>query len=343
MAREEPPNKASNAPRQSASFHRHSRRRYFSAFTLLLSFLLAGDSDLHKNSGNIVSASNWAQTSGVTLQNNAQTEKTPWAARWGLFSGVLQMQRPAACAGELTPAMALLSEEEAKAAAEEGSAAETADDQLILVMGGDNYDRKQGGGYLLNDVWSTPGTLWNALTSDVETNKWGDPLPKIQADMKWKRVKGTTSVPDGVEYEEWIACAASRVTYAGVICNENQYQEIGGVPKWHPDMKCQCPSSAYDKYPDRTWGPRRNAAALGFGRLMFVFGGRSRSMSDLPAAEAIGSIEDDIRPKGFVREKSTLMNDVWSSPNGQEWTLVTPGCRADHMQGKSMVYALLIG
>ena len=246
---------------------------------------------------------------------------------------MLQKQRPAACAGEITPAMALLSEEDAKAAAQ-GSAADVADDQLILVMGGDNYDRKVGGGYLLNDVWSSPGTLWKALTSDVEVNKWGDPLPKIQSEMKWKRVKSTTSVPPGVEYDEWIACAASRVTYAGVICDDSKYQDIGGVKKWHPGMRCQCPSIAYDKYPDRTWGPRRDAAAIGFGRLMFVIGGRSRSMTDLPAAEAIGSIAGDERPQGFVREKSSLMNDVWSSPNGQEWTLVTPGCRGDHMQGE---------
>ena len=267
------------------------------------------------------------------MQNNAQTEKTPWSRRWGLFSGVLQMQRPAACAGEVTPAMAILDAEAAKAAAA-GSSAAAADDQLIVVMGGDNYDRKAGGGYLLNDVWTSPGVLWQALTSDVEVNKWGDPLPKIQSEMKWKRVKSTTSVPSGVNYDEWIACAASRVTYAGKICDENQYQSVGGASKWHPAMKCQCPSVAYDKHPDRTWGPRRDAAAIGFGRLMFVIGGRSRSMTDLPASEAIGSIEGDERPKGFIREKSSLMNDVWSSPNGQEWTLVTPGCRVDHMQGE---------
>ena len=62
----------------------------------------AGERGKTFSSSVLVSASNWAQTSGEALQNNVQTEKTPWSRRWGLFSGVLQKQRPAACAGEIT-------------------------------------------------------------------------------------------------------------------------------------------------------------------------------------------------------------------------------------------------
>ena len=72
-----------------------------------------------------------------------------------------------------------------------------------------------------------PGVEWKATTSTVEKTKWGEPLAKIQADMTWRRVKGTTSAPSGVDYEEWIACAASRITYGGVVCDESQYEEVG--------------------------------------------------------------------------------------------------------------------
>ena len=275
-------------------------------------------------------SSNWAQTSGPKLQNNAQTEKSPWEERWGSFTAVLQMQRPAACLNVVTPTMNILSEEELE---NEGNKEGTdADDQLILIMGGDDYNRKDGGGYFYNDVWTSPGVKWKSVVSNVEKTKWGEPLAKIQAEMGWKKVKSTSAPPSGVDYLEWIACSASRVTYSGIICDDAKYETVGAASKWHPDMKCECPSSEYDKYPSRTWGARRDAAAIGFGRLMYIIGGRSRAMTDIPASETIGSIFNDFRPQGFLREKSVLMNDVWSSPDGQNWKLETPGCSGDHMQ-----------
>ena len=247
------------------------------------------------------------------------------------------MQRPAACLGETTPTMNIVDggDEPEPAAPGEvplGGDTSSGDDQLIMLMGGDDYNRKDGGGYMFNDVWTTPGVLWKSIVSTVATTKWGDPLAKIQAEMGWKKAKSSSSPPSGVEYFDWIACSASRVTYSGIICNENGYETVGGVSKWHPAMKCECPSTEYDKYPARTWGARRDAAAIGFGRLIYVIGGRSRSMSDMPVSETIGGIEDDKRPEGFLREKSPLMNDVWSSPDGQNWKLETPGCQIDHMQ-----------
>jgi hypothetical protein len=296
-------------------------------FLLLLPFLLNLFS-LHPST-----SSNWAQVSGPKLQNNAQCERTPWEARWGLFSAVLQKQRPAACLGQVTPTMNILSEEEIAAEKAKGQDAGTsADDQLIMIMGGDDYNRYDGGGYFFNDVWTTPGILWKSIVSTVEKTKWGEPLAKIQAEMTWKKVRSNSAPPSGVDYKKWIACSASRVTYSGIICNENEYETVGGVSKWHEGMKCECPSSEYDKYPARSWGGRRDAAAIGFGRLIYVIGGRSRAMSDIPVSETIGGIYNDIRLDGFTREKSVLMNDVWSSPDGQNWKLETPGCGGDHMQ-----------
>ena len=289
-------------------------------------------------------SSNWAQSSGPKLQNNAQTEETPWEARWGQFVGVLQLQRPPACAGEVTPTMNMLGDEELKAGggnATGGGGGAGADDQLIMVMGGDDYNRYDGGGYFYNDVWSSPGVLWRSIVSTVETTKWGDPLAKIQAEMAWKRVKSVSQPPSGTDYIDWIACASSRVTFAGIICDENGYKKVGGVDKWHPAMKCECPSSEYDQYPSRSWGARRDAAAIGYGRLIFVIGGRSRSMTDIPVSETIGGIHEDKRPKGFIREKSVLMNDVWSSGDGLNWKLETPGCGHDHMQGKYLIFGYL--
>ena len=98
-------------------------------FLLLLPFLLNLFS-LHPST-----SSNWAQVSGPKLQNNAQCERTPWEARWGLFSAVLQKQRPAACLGQVTPTMNILSEEEIAAEKAKGQDAGTsADDQLIMIM-----------------------------------------------------------------------------------------------------------------------------------------------------------------------------------------------------------------
>ena len=288
----------------------------------------------------VTHSANWAQTSGSKLQNNAQTELTPWEGRWGHFVGVLQLQRPPACAGEVTPTMSMAAEDELENDAGEGGGNSTggggsgtsADDQLIMVMGGDDYNRYDGGGYFYNDVWSSPGVLWRSIVSTVEKTKWGDPLAKIQADMRWKSVKSSSQPPSGVDYADWIACAASRVTFSGIICAANEYEDVGGIQKWHSAMKCECPSTEYDKYPARMWSARRDASAIGFGRLIYIIGGRSREGSDIPVSETIGGIFDDIRLDGFVREKSVLTNDVWSSSDGLNWKLVTPGCKHDHMQ-----------
>lgn len=56
-------------------------------------------------------------------------------------------------------------------------------------------------------------------------------------------------------------------------------------------------------------------------------GGRARDLRDIPLDESVGGVLNNYR--GRWREKVVLMGDIWSTEDGEKWTLVTPGCPTD--------------
>ena len=258
---------------------------------------------------------------------------TGWEERWGHSACNFQQQRPVPCEyPDGTDTVESLIDSGATVAA-------TSDDQLILVVGGDTYRREDGYGYYMNDVWSAPGVKWATFTSTVEKDKWGRPRPRRRSKTVWRLESQLKEPPPGVSYRTWIACAASRVNYAGVICNPSDFHVIDDIQYWHEGMKCVCDFQR-DPYPGRMLSPRRAHSSIGFRRKAYVMGGRARNIVDIPYDEAAGGIASDdhinqrVNESGRIRfrEKLELMNDIWETTNGKEWVLTTPGCRAESLQ-----------
>lgn len=140
-----------------------------------------------------------------------------------------------------------------------------------------------------------------AVNSVVDTNQFGAALPRIASQTSW--IESLDQVPPtGIGYKEWLCCLP------GV------YWECSFV-------SCE-PLDPFEG--QRRWSPRRDHAAVTVrNSKMFVMGGRSRALEDIPADEAIGGI---IPPRGRWRERSLLLSDVWLSTDGEAWTMITPGC-----------------
>ena len=299
---------------------------YLHVATLLYGIFLFFETDK-------VLSANWAQISGKPYMDINSVQLTGWSERWGHSATNFQSQRPVPC--EYVEGV----DDNIESLIDSGSTvAATSDDQLILVVGGDSYVQKIGVGYYLNDVWSAPGVKWATFTSTVEKDKWGRPRPRRRSKVVWKQESPHKTPPAGVDYYEWIACAASHVNYPGIQCDKSLYdiEESGGVTLeyWHQGMECQCEPSK-DPYPGRVFSPRRNHASLAFRRKAYIFGGRARNIMDIPYDESVGGIPTDDHvlqqknesQRATYREKTVLMNDIWETSNGDEWFITTPGCR----------------
>lgn len=126
----------------------------------------------------------------------------------------------------------------------------------------------------------------------VHTTIWGDALPGLASRSEWVQLAPDRVPPTDVGYREWLCCATS---------------------KWEC-LITQCfPRDPYEGI--RRWAPRRNHAAVGMNRMIYVLGGRARALEDIPESEANGGI---LGARTRWREPSTLRNDVWSSPDGCE-------------------------
>ena len=143
---------------------------------------------------------------------------TGWSERWGHSATNFQSQRPVPC--EYVEGV----DDNIESLIDSGSTvAATSDDQLILVVGGDTFVQENGVGYYMNDVWSAPGVKWATFTSTVEKDKWGRPRPRRRSKVVWKQESPHKTPPAGVDYYEWIACAASHVNYPGIQCDKSLY------------------------------------------------------------------------------------------------------------------------
>ncbi|KAA0176859.1 hypothetical protein FNF27_01681 [Cafeteria roenbergensis] len=171
----------------------------------------------------------------------------------------------------------------------------------LYLLGGDDYLLTPGSGGYRNDVWYTTGESNIAVNSVVEKNQFGAALPRIVSTTSWVESLDQTP-PQGIGYKEWLCCLP----------------EVN----WECDFVSCSPIDPFQG--QRRWSPRRDHAAVTVKNLkLFVMGGRARALEDIPAAEAIGGI---IPPRGRWRERSILMGDVWMSTDGEDWSLVTPGC-----------------
>ena len=259
-------------------------------------------------------AANWAQTSGFIEQNTVfpyipSVSNKHWQARYGMATVTV----PTTIDPDGTQHLG-----------------------RVFVMGGDTFDGDEyvqkneqqlglhdfnwANGYK-NDVWSTTGTKWRAKGDPRLRSKYHQKLPKVQSLMRWRQVSpGLIPLP-GQTYDQYIVCQDFFVNYrqkAGIKCPNDKT----GVPA-----------------PSVMWSPRRHHAGVYFNGLIWVIGGRAREFVELPEYRSVGGILDPriqdvprtLENAGQLfttqREASVYKSDVWSSPDGLSWTLVTPGCR----------------
>jgi len=277
-----------------------------------------------------VKGANWAQVSGTKYQNAVTNPETRWSTRWGHAAAALMLQRPEPCQYPEGTDLGLTEDE----LEERTRAKSLADDKKILVLGGDTHRTVKGGGYYLNEVWTSTGAIWKTVNSTIEFDFRSDPIPKIISETNWKLASPNKNVPAGINYEVWTACARSRFEY-NIPCDDSLYVQKGATKVWYPNMKCKC-DPQNDPYPGRMWSPRRDFAAVGFRRLVFLFGGRSRAMEDIPLDESMSSIPDGNRKRR--RERTLLMNDVWFTEDGENWDMANPGCDEYSPQNKLVIY-----
>ena len=239
---------------------------------------------------------------------------------------MLQQQRPPPCENTIT--------ETFDVALGTASTEEVAQDRKMLVVGGDDWRSGLGGGRLHNDVYSSAGVTWTVKESAVEKTKWGDPLPKVLSNQVWNELRPTVPPPIGVDYNDWIGCRASRVTFKGRTCDPSEYEIVGATEKWHPAMRCVCETVGLDPYPDSMFAPRRYHQLVPFGRRVYLLGGLARIGEDLPVDESIGGLDGYMLPPHTFndpnsphrRERLTMMNDVWYTSDGVLWNIAAPGC-----------------
>ena len=197
-------------------------------------------------------------------------------------------------------------------------------------MGGDTYensnyqkdntkagtlDRSWYNGYK-NDIWITNGGNWE-VQGDIRTkNTYHDQKqPQVFSTMKWSKIQSGLLPKVGQTYDNWIICAE--------FFNTRQYEQ--------QRMQQHCDQIENQQL---QWSPRRHHTSVFFNGLLWIFGGRTRELINLSNIRTIGGIigpkVGDIRNnpnQKFTtqREASIARNDVWNSPDGIHWTLVTPG------------------
>ena len=309
-----------------------SRRRGVGAMATWWVFLASMVAVLLQSSGPLYFAegANWAQVSGNKYQNAVTNPETRWSPRWGHAAAPLMLQRPEPC--EYPEGTDLgLTEDELE---ERKRAKSLADDKKILVMGGDTHKTGDGGGYYMNEVWESTGAIWLTVNSTIEFDYRNEPIARIISQATWKLASPNKATPLGVDYNTWTACARSRFEH-NRPCDDSLYIKRGAIKVWHPEMKCKC-DLQNDPYPGRMWAPRRNMAAVGFRRQVFILGGRARAMEDIPLDESLSSIPDGNRKRW--RERTLLMNDVWTTEDGENWNMANPGCDENSPQNKLVIY-----
>lgn len=156
---------------------------------------------------------------------------------------------------------------------------------------------------------TAPPADFKAENSRVQTNLYGDPLPRLVSQMQWVPTDPLISIPDlsSFTYQEWLCCATPAVDWGCRVI-----------------LKCD-PFAA-----SRRWTPRRNHAAttlyVSGGPYLVVLGGRAQSLVTSPGSGWInGGVIGGV-PSNYYRQPSILMNDVWTSRDGEIWTLRSVGC-----------------
>eukprot|EP01029_Cantina_marsupialis_P018399 TRINITY_DN4221_c0_g1_i1.p1 TRINITY_DN4221_c0_g1~~TRINITY_DN4221_c0_g1_i1.p1 ORF type:complete len:873 (+),score=217.51 TRINITY_DN4221_c0_g1_i1:67-2685(+) len=178
----------------------------------------------------------------------------------------------------------------------------------VYFFGGDDYDDDNGDGSFHNDVWYTTGTEWEARGHATLKNELGDPLPRIISKLTWVQVTPDRVQPDGITYEDTLCCQTG----------------------WPCEFTSCYPKDFFET--SRRWSPRRSHQAVTLNDKLFVMGGRSRAGEDISYADSTGSV---ITNRDRWRELDILVGDVWSSDDGVQWELLTPGC---YVQQDDLIY-----
>lgn len=251
--------------------------------------------------------SNWAQTTGDTAQNTVistvpSATNPHWEPRYGM-----------SVTHTLNVSIDLIG--------------------VIYLLGGDTYnlgnaqniisgqnDLSWSKGYK-NDVWSSNGISW-LVKGDIRLqNGFDQKLPRVRSTMKWKLLQKGLMPQPGTTYEQWLKNWQFCQLPQNKLTNPNCY---GDTATWNQPIM---------------WSPRRHHVSCTFNNLIWVMGGRAREIVEFSEDRSIGGITSprvkDI-PLTFAnhnqrfttqREASVYKSDVWSSPDGIIWTLVTPGCK----------------
>ncbi|KAL0586693.1 hypothetical protein ABG067_003681 [Albugo candida] len=236
--------------------------------------------------------SNWAQLSGEAHSNSLIVERTTWAHRHGHAVATFDSTQDAAKVDGRTP--------------------------RLFLIGGDSstqtsYDLRAypGGGALRNDVWILSNIEMEPMLKQVRAEGRSDTVAQTIVHSTWTEVNGGRRPPDGVTYDEWIACALNPwVSYTVEGCND-----LSNPPGMY--------------LADIMFSPRRNFAAVVFKDELFILGGRARDHRPLPQDQLRGGVRTLRSDRHRWREYAVLKNDVWKSKdNGVTWKLVTPGCKA---------------
>ena len=304
----------------------------------------------------LVNASNWAQVSGPLKQNVVLTQHpAPAHPHWGPRFGMAVVRfasGPTPDVGEIFLV-----------------GGDTYDEKFTLEEQNNGFiDSKNAHGYK-NDVWKTVGTDWAGWTvrSDIrETNNVKvyirypsgkykrQRMPRVYSELHWDQVEAGRNPPPGITHDQWISCILLKsangnkkyeelVSQAGYDCNQDNFvNSRQWAPRRHHGLI---------QFKETAFSP--NDAACSVQNWIFVLGGRAREFVDLPENKSIGGIlggisgvrikniynsqadlgitapEYEKASERTARETIIVKSDVWKSPNGYEWELVTPGCRSN--------------
>ena len=201
-----------------------------------------------------------------------------------------------------------------------------------------------GQGKIRNDVWigkltSNSQSSWSVHDGFLRTDgEFSHGL--LRSEMIWREVNSGREPPatwpedaSPMSYDEWVACQES-------IIDKMDYTEVLPDPSIcvDPPLFCYEDMSYPGCHPqamwkdDNMWSPRRGHGAVVVDEEIVVVGGQAREYARIDDSRLVGGLGsqhrvETMRGHSTIREELVLKNDVWSSKDGLNWTLVNPGCR----------------